>query len=113
MHSKMKEHISQLIRLVADLGRLQSGSMSAPSIMAVPILDLWAYSFRKVPSLDGNVEGHPSLPNGDRIMTSELFAHFHSEDEHFVRTRSRWYRLGSPNQITKQRKEPTGSGFEG
>lgn len=112
MHPQMTEHISQLKRLVADLERLQSGSISAPSMMAVPVLDLWAYSFRKVPCLEGFVEGHPSLPDG-RLITSELFANFHSEDEHFARTRSRWYRLGSPNHITKQRKEPTGSAFEG
>jgi hypothetical protein len=113
MQSQMTEHISQLKRLVADLERLQSGSISAPSLMAVPVLDLWAHSFRKVPCLEGFVEGHPSLPVGDRITTSELFAHVHFEDEHFVRTRSRWYRLGSPNQIAKQRTEPTGSAFEG
>jgi hypothetical protein len=39
------------------------------------------------------VEGHPSLPDGHLVSTSEVWAYFHEEDKHFVRTLNRWYRL--------------------
>jgi hypothetical protein len=101
MNSRMTEQITRLKRLVADLERLDAGIISAPSLMAMPVLGNWAHSFRRVPCLEGNVEGHPSLPDRSVIVTSELYAHFRQDDEQFVRTLSRWYRLGAPGQRTR------------
>lgn len=88
------EQISRLQRFVNDLERLEAGLIRPPDLMAEAFLNQWSHSARKVPCLQGIVEGHPSLPDGHVIVTSEVFWHFHGDDEHFVRTRNRWYRLG-------------------
>ena len=106
MQLEMADHISQLKRLVADLERLQAGSILAPDFVAVPVPDQWTHSVRKVPCLEGIVGGHPSLFKGRWIVTSEVFAHARMDDEHFVRTRSRWYWLGDRNLNTKHRGGP-------
>ncbi len=113
MDFRMKEQIARLKRLVADLEYLEAGTISAPSLTTVPVLDNWVRSFRKVDCLEGVVEGHPSLPDGKVIITSELYAFFHEEDESFARTLSRWYRLGSPNQRTKSNGKPIGTILRG
>lgn len=86
--------IACLKRLTSDLERLEVGDIFAPALMASPLLENWRHGFRKVSCLEGVVEGHPSLPDGHVISTSEIWAHFHDDDEHFVRTLNRWYRLG-------------------
>jgi len=96
MQSRLTEEIGRLRKLVVDLERLEAGNISPPALMAVPFLDQWISSSRRVPCLEGFVEGHPSLPDGHWIVTSEVYAHIRAEDEHFARTLNRWYRLGSP-----------------
>ncbi|TAY99661.1 hypothetical protein [Rhizobium leguminosarum] len=98
MRNQAAEQINQIKRLLSDLERLQAGTTWAPGLMASPILNRWIYSARKVPCLEGIVEGHQFLSTGRWATTSEVFAHFHEDDEHFVRTRNRWYRLGAPGQ---------------
>ncbi|MBB2678483.1 UNVERIFIED_ORG: hypothetical protein M2312_001989 [Rhizobium esperanzae] len=95
MDFRIAEPIGRLRRLVSDLERLEAGDIFAPALMASPVLDSWRYGYRKTSCLEGIVEGHPSLRDGHVISTSEIWAHFHEEDEHFVRTLSRWYRLGA------------------
>lgn len=94
----MKIHITSSIaclkRLTSDLERLEAGGNFAPALMASPVLANWRHGFRKVNCLEGIVEGHPSVPDGHVISTSEVWAHFNVEDERFVRTLNRWYRLG-------------------
>ncbi|WP_428414789.1 hypothetical protein [Pararhizobium sp.] len=96
MPISITHEIGRLKKLVADLERLEAGVIDPPALMAVPFLDQWIYSSRKVPCLEGVVEGHPSLPDGHGIVTSEVYAHLRADDEYFVRTLSRWYRLGEP-----------------
>ncbi|MFT2215047.1 hypothetical protein ACLJYM_24780 [Rhizobium giardinii] len=98
MPTRISEEIRRLKKLVADLERLEAGAIDSPALMAAPFLDQWIHASRKVPCLEGVVEGHPSLPDGRLILTSEVHAHLHAEDEHFVRTLSRWYRLGDPRR---------------
>lgn len=98
MHTRITEEISRLRKLLVDLERLEAGAISPPALMAVPFLDQWVHAWRKVPCLEGVVEGHPSLPDGRLILTSEVHAHLRADEEHFVRTLSRWYRLGTPRQ---------------
>lgn len=66
--------------------------------MAEPFLDRWRARIRPVRCIEGYVEGHPGFIDGHRIVTSEVFAHFQDDGEHFVRTSSRWYRLGVPSK---------------
>jgi len=96
MEARITEEIGRLRRLLVDLERLEAGTISTPALMAVPFLDQWISSSRRVPCVEGIVEGHPSLPDGHWIATSEVYAHFRAEGEHFVRTLNRWYRLGAP-----------------
>ncbi len=98
MPTRITEEISRLKKLLADLERLEAGTIPPPALMAAPFLDQWIHSSRKVPCLEGVVEGHPSLPDGHQIVTSEVYAHLRADDEHFVRTLNRWYRLGTPRQ---------------
>ncbi|WP_426131805.1 DUF6634 family protein [Pararhizobium sp. PWRC1-1] len=100
MPTRITAEIRRLKKLLADLERLESGTVTSPALLAVPFLDQWVHSWRKVPCLEGVVEGHPSLPNGHGIVTSEVYAHLRADDEYFVRTLSRWYRLGEPRPRT-------------
>lgn len=95
MELHLTSSIACLKRLASDLERLEGGSIFAPALMASPVLENWRHGFRKASCLEGVVERHPSLPDGHFISTSEVWAHFHDEDEHFVRTLNRWYRLGT------------------
>lgn len=101
MEIRITKEVGRLRRLLADLERLEAGTISTPSLMATPILDQWSRVQRDVSCLQGIVEGHPSLPDGHEVITSELYAHFHADDEHFVRTLNRWYRLGTPRTRAK------------
>ncbi|MCW0001331.1 hypothetical protein OE766_24215 [Pararhizobium sp. YC-54] len=98
MPTRITEEIGRLRKLLTDLERLEAGTISPPALMAVPFLDQWIHSPREVPCLEGVVEGHPSLFDGHQILTSEVYAHLYADDEHFVRTLNRWYRLGSPRR---------------
>lgn len=95
MDFHITSQITCLRRLATDLERLEAGGIFAPVLMASPVLENWHHGFRKVCCVEGVVEGHPSLPDGRVISTSEIWAHFHDEDEHFVRTLNRLYRLGA------------------
>jgi hypothetical protein len=99
MEVYVAEQIAKLKRLIADLERLRVGKIFAPALIASPVLDNWRHGFRKVSCLEGVVEGHPSLPDGHVVSTSEIWAHFHDDEEHFVRTLNRWYRLGARGNI--------------
>ena len=89
----------RLHRLLADLDRLERGEFSAPCLVAEPTLDNWLFDFRKVSCLSGVVEGHPSVPDGKVIHTSEIFAFLDDDGERFARTLSRWYRLEERHRL--------------
>ena len=58
-----------------------------------PLMEGWTVSTREALSLHGQVLGHPEL--GDRrIASSELWVM--APHDHWCRTYSRFYRLGSP-----------------
>ncbi|TBD01856.1 hypothetical protein ELH24_21885 [Rhizobium ruizarguesonis] len=89
-------------RLVADLERLNSGRVSAPDLMAEPVLNDWLHGVRMVSCLEGTVEGHPEHSDEHEIRTGELFAVFQEDGEVFVRTLDGWYRLGSERKAAEQ-----------
>ncbi len=89
------EDITRLKRLVTDLEQMQSGSKSAPELMALPVLNDWIPSVRPVLSIEGTVEGHPAQPDGFRVNTSQTCLLVRDGSQTFARTFNRWYRLGS------------------
>ncbi|MBX5167010.1 MULTISPECIES: hypothetical protein [unclassified Rhizobium] len=93
MKTHFTEDLGRLKRLVADLE--EAGLITAPAIMASPVLDRWMPNFRVVSCIEGTVEGHPAHPNRARVKTSQLFALSQAEGESFARTFNQWYRLGS------------------
>ncbi|PZM13721.1 DUF6634 family protein [Rhizobium tubonense] len=96
MNFQMLLDLPRLQRLVADLQRLKVGSVKASSLLDIPTLNDWSFTKRAEACLAGVVHDHPTLPDGHQIITSQLFAHYVEDDKHFVRTLSRWYRIGSP-----------------
>lgn len=77
-----------------DLERLKVGSITAPDLMAVPVLNNWLHSFTIVSCLEGSIEGHPGYPDGHEVRTSEFITLFKGDGEFFARTADSWYRLG-------------------
>jgi hypothetical protein len=93
MQTHFTEDLARLKRLVADLERLEAGLISAPALIASPVLDRWMANFQVMSCIEGTVEGHPAHPDGARVKISQLFALFQAEGESFARTLNRWYQL--------------------
>lgn len=84
----------RLYDLADDLVGIAAGSRPTPEdLAAAPILEDWAPSVRVVRSVAGRVHGHPGYPAAHAINTSEAYA---TDGATWVRTYSRWYRLGQP-----------------
>lgn len=93
----IQEEIDRLARLVSDLrsvgSRVPTATFPDLDLSDAPILGNWAFATRAVPCLVGLSTGHPLLQGTRReIVTSEI--HLISAELGWVRTRSRWYRLG-------------------
>lgn len=88
------EEAAGLARLAEDFRFVaKENRPNSSSDVDAPVLEDWRLIVRPVPCLAGLSTGHPLLI-GDRrqIVTSEV--HLISEELGWVRTRSRWYRLG-------------------
>jgi hypothetical protein len=75
--------------MLAAKGELPSGL----SYKDAPFIEGWAIVHMTVPCLVGYVSGHPVLP-GDRRTIATSQAWLMSSDHDWLRTQSRWYRLG-------------------
>lgn len=85
----------RLRALADDCDRLEFGRVASPSLLQkAPLLEYWVPTVTPAGlHLIGQATGHPIL--GDRmVMTSPLW--FADPDGGWVRTLSRFYRLGSP-----------------
>jgi len=89
------KNVAILKRLVAELERLESGKISAPDLMASPLLNDWSHGFSVASRMEGQVEGDADLPDGKEVRTGQLFAFFEDEGESFALTLDGWYRLGA------------------
>ncbi|WP_296104668.1 DUF6634 family protein [uncultured Agrobacterium sp.] len=94
MQPTLARRISTLKKLVADLERLQAGSITAPDLISVPVLNDWLHTFTIVSCLKGSIEGHPRYPDGHEVHTSEFITLLVDDGESFARTADSWYRLG-------------------
>lgn len=82
--------------LLTDMDRILGGHRPETIANAdAPILDQWNPINRPASCLVGLSTGHPKLPGTNReIVTSDVW--LVSDDLTWVRTLSRWYRLGRP-----------------
>jgi|APMI01.1.fsa_nt_gi hypothetical protein len=82
----------RLRELADDMEAIEEGvAPTEQDLMSAPVLTGWSQLPQQVPVIAGIVAGHPSLQNF--IMTSQVYA---SDGRTWVRTLSRWYRLGPP-----------------
>ena len=86
-------------RLSADLRAVEAGSLTINSLDTAPLLELHQMFSRRTACLSGYVFGHPSLPDGREIMTSQLI--YMDTGIGIARTINRWYRLGHPAGVGK------------
>lgn len=92
------ELIQRLRTLADDAERLQQ-TQSAPPLQTAPLLKFWMPVRRPEGlRLVGQVSGHPQI-KGRMIMTSPLW--FADPHGRWVRTLSRYYRLGPPANPTE------------
>jgi len=91
--------ITKYDRLVEDLKFAISNPLSAiDDGMKFPLLEDWSISTRLAPCLTGAAYGRPNFPGRDFPFTSSELVLF-APDIGLARTRSRWYRLGSPLKV--------------
>lgn len=89
------EEMQRRAALEGDLQRLADGwTPDADTLAACPLIDQWStlfYPDTTELSMQGLVTGHPELSHGS-IITSPIRAM--DFREHWIRTHSRFYRLG-------------------
>ncbi len=87
--------IARLEALTADLRRILEGEgPTAADLQDAPLLTGWQHATRPQTCLTGIVEAHPDLGSNRYIRTSVLWSG--NSTEGWVRTYSRFYRLGKP-----------------
>jgi len=87
--------IVRLTNLLIDLRSLRSGVLPEQSVLEKsPMIECWSLGERPVRCLTGFFIDHPKIDDGSPGLTSDLF--FIDVNHGFARTRSRFYRLGSP-----------------
>lgn len=80
-------------RLFDDLRQLDDGTLDISSVLAdAPALSDHKLVLGWSHALSGVVHGHPRLPDGNKVVTSQLF--FLDPQLGLARTMNRWYRLG-------------------
>ncbi|NKN00586.1 hypothetical protein [Rhizobium leguminosarum] len=99
----MQQHlmisVATLKRLVGNLERLSNGSISAPDLMAEPVLNDWIHAVGIISRLEGGIEGDPAHRDGEEVRTGQLFAFFEDDGENFALTLDGWYRLGHARMV--------------
>ncbi|MBW7851697.1 MAG: hypothetical protein H3C38_14485 [Rhodospirillales bacterium] len=92
-HGDLASEIDRLQSLLDDLRALARGSLpAAERLAAAPVLHDYRLATRAVACLIGKVENHPRCRGP--VVTSDLWVA--APDRGFVRTLSRFYRLGRP-----------------
>ena len=84
-------------RVLGDLAQLEAGTLDTTQILATaPLLDRYKLVLGWSHAMGGIVTGHPLLPDGREIVTSQLM--YLDPAMGLARTLSRWYRVGTPRQ---------------
>ncbi|NVP57586.1 DUF6634 family protein [Mycoplana rhizolycopersici] len=80
-------------RLFDDLTQLDDGTLDVSAVLAdAPTLSDHKLVLGWAHALSGVVHGHPRLPDGNKVVTSQLF--FLDPQLGLALTMNRWYRLG-------------------
>ncbi|MBN8952366.1 hypothetical protein [Rhizobium sp. 60-20] len=96
MSSRLLVEVDRLESLLGDLRRLEMGTLDVSDLGdGLPTLERCSVSARRTSCLEGIVFGHPKLPDGERIFTSQIYAFLKYDGQLFGRTENRWYRLKS------------------
>lgn len=84
-----------LTSLLSDFHDLQMGEIPrSMDLSAAPTIDQWSCGLVSARCIVGSVRGHPILGNRARVHTSQVIL---VDPQHgWVRTWSRYYRLGAP-----------------
>ena len=102
----MQHHLTASVvtirRLLRNLERLRDEKVSAPDLMAEPVLNNWIHGVGIVSRLEGAVEGDPAHRDGQEVRTGQLFAYFEDDGETFALTLDGWYRLGHARAVTRK-----------
>ncbi len=94
-NNTLSEDIARLERLLRDLRAIRDGQApTQATLFAAPVLDRWTYARRLSPCFTGYMSGHPEIGEGRYGVTSEVW--FVDPHFRFVRSLSRFYRLGVP-----------------
>jgi len=89
-----RTHADRLRDLADDMEAVEAGFGPAESDLAgAPVLDGWSQDVIATPILKGRVSGHPDIPEGRRVRTSEVYL---TDRLTWARTLSRWYVLRTP-----------------
>ena len=88
--------VERFRKLSYDLQRIGAGaSPTEQELDAAPLIENWTFHVKPAPALIGTITGHPLLSNRSLLsMTSEVWVDGSASG--WVRTFSRYYRLGSP-----------------
>lgn len=85
-------YVDRCERLLADLKAIQAGEgPTEAELAAAPLIERYSKVYAPVPCLSGLILGHPGMDNGPG-RTSDLWVV--APDQGWVRTLSRYYRLG-------------------
>jgi hypothetical protein len=86
---------SVIRRALSDFERLEAGTLDTKAILAdAPVLSHYKMVLGWSHAMRGVVEGHPLLPDGREIVTSQLI--YLDPKLGLARTLSRWYRVTQP-----------------
>lgn len=89
--SNQLEMVTKLRRLANDLEEVRDGSW-LPN--RTTLVTDWFLGQRAVPCIIGRPQGHPTIGDGNPMVSTELF--YLDADSGYARTFSRWYRLRDP-----------------
>ncbi|WP_128292297.1 DUF6634 family protein [Afifella aestuarii] len=91
--------VARMEALAADLRALHEGRIPTPQDLSdAPVINHWAFVTISTSALMGHVVGHPLLGTRE-VLTSAVWVA--APDFGFVRTLSRYYRLGRAADATE------------
>ncbi len=85
-------HVDKIAALAEDFTALRDGRFDTTKLLDTPLLQRVSIVPRPVHFLEGFVTGHPLIPDGRQIVTSQLWG-FMVGQAQYARTMSRWYRI--------------------
>ncbi|MDX3808730.1 DUF6634 family protein [Bosea thiooxidans] len=96
---ELDPEVDRLGHLLNDLERIQAERHPTETDLSkAPTLENWCIAERRTIALAGVVTGHPTIPNGRTVCTSDLWIVAPSLG--YARTLNRLYALGSRHHLS-------------